>query len=116
METMAPTDERLEERFDGIDRRFDEADRRMEDHQAENRRQFEEVNRRIGNAQEESNRQFGEVNRRIGEMNRRLDSVDDKIAELQTGMISLHATLNRGALGVIATLIGVMGAILLRGG
>lgn len=116
MQTMAPTDERLEERFDAIERRFD-------DHREENRRQFDEMNRRIGEAQEESNRKFGEVDRRFGEvnerfgeMNRRLESVDDRIAELQTGMIGLHAALNRGTLGVIATLIGVMVAILLKGG
>lgn len=91
---MAWTDERLEERFDGIDRRFDEVDRR-----------FEQVDRR-----------FDEVDRKFGEVNRRLDGMDGQIAELRQGMGALQATLNRGSFGVIASLVGVIAAILVKGG
>jgi hypothetical protein len=87
MEGMAWTDERLEERFNGVDRRFDEVDRR-----------------------------FDEVDRKFGEVNRRLDGMDGQIAELRQGMGALQATLNRGSFGVIASLMGVIAAILIKGG
>jgi uncharacterized coiled-coil DUF342 family protein len=87
MERMAWTDERLEERFDGIDRRFDAVDRR-----------------------------FDEVERKFTEVNRRLDGVDGQIAELRQGMGALQATLSRGSFGVIASLMGVIAAILVKGG
>ena len=84
---MAWTDERLEERFNGIDRRFDEVDRR-----------------------------FDEVDRKFGEVNRRLDGMDGQIAELRQGMGALQVTLNRGSFGIIASLMGVIAAILIKGG
>ena len=87
MERIAWTDERLEERFNGIDRRFDEVDRR-----------------------------FDQVDRKFGEVNRRLDGMDGQIAELRQGMSALQATLNRGSFGVIASLMGVIAAILIKGG
>ena len=99
---MAWTDARLEERFNGIDRRFDEVDRR-----------FDEAERRV-------NHQFDEAERRVthqfGEVNRRLDGVDDQIAELRQGMATLHTSLNRGSVGIIASLVGVIAAILVKGG
>jgi DNA anti-recombination protein RmuC len=87
MQRMAWTDERLEERFDTIDRRFDEVDRRFE-----------------------------HVDRRFDGVDRRLDGLDGQIAELRQGMVGLQATLNRGSIGVILGLIGVIGAILASGG
>jgi hypothetical protein len=80
MQRMAWTDERLEERFDGIDGRCDEVDRRFD------------------------------------EVNRGLDGLAVELAELRHGMMGLQATLNRGSIGVILGLIGVIGAILASGG
>jgi hypothetical protein len=87
MERMAWTDERLEERFNGIDRRFDEV-----------------------------NRRFDEVDRKFDGVDHRFDRVEGEIVELKRGMVGLQTTLNRGSIGVIVSLIGVIAAILVKGG
>jgi hypothetical protein len=69
MQTIAWTDERLEERFDGIDRRFD----RVEGELLELRR------------------------------------------EMRAGFATLESAIHRAEVGVIVSLIGVIGAILLKG-
>jgi DNA anti-recombination protein RmuC len=94
MKRMTWTDERLEERFDSIDRRFDKVDRR-----------FEQVDRR-----------FEQVDKQFDEVNRRIDGVDKQLGELRQGVVALQTTLNRGSIGVILGLIGVVGAILAHGG
>jgi tetrahydromethanopterin S-methyltransferase subunit G len=98
MERMAWTDERLEERFDGIDRRFDEVNRR-----------FDEVEKHVSH-------RFNEIDRRLGEVDRRFDGVEGQIVELRQGMGALQATLNRAGFGIVASLMGVIAAILVKGG
>jgi DNA anti-recombination protein RmuC len=87
---MAWTDERLEERFDEIDRRFDEVDRRFE-----------------------------QVDRRFEQVDKRFDRVEGEIVELRremhAGFASLQSVLNRTGAGVIVALIGIIGAILVKG-
>jgi DNA anti-recombination protein RmuC len=94
---MAWTDERLEERFDRIDDRFDEVDRR-----------FSEVDRR-----------FGEVDRRFNEVDHRFDRVEGEILELRremnAGFGALQATMNRFGIGTILGLVGLIGAVLIKG-
>ena len=94
MERMAWTDERLEERFNGIDRRFDEVDRR-----------FDQVDRR-----------FEEVDRRFEQVDQRFDRVEGQIVELRQGMGALQTTLNRVGGSMFVGLIGVIAAILIKGG
>ncbi len=98
MERMAWTDERLEERFTGIDRRFDTVDQR-----------FNEVDRR-----------FNEVDRRFNDVDSRFDRVEGDIAELgremRAGFGALQSLLNRVGAGIILSLMGVIAAILVKGG
>jgi hypothetical protein len=65
-------------------------------------------------------RRFDEVNRRIDhqtvEVNKRLDGVEVQVAEVRQSIAALHLTLNRASFGVIASLVGVIIAILLKGG
>jgi DNA anti-recombination protein RmuC len=97
MQRMAWTDERLEERFDGIDRRFDEVDRR-----------FEQVDQR-----------FEQVDKRFEQVDHRFDRVEGEIVELRremhAGFASLQSILNRTGGGVIVALLGIIGAILVKG-
>jgi hypothetical protein len=134
MQQMAWTDERLEERFDGIDRRFDEVDRRFDDAARQVDLRFDEVNRRIVEAaertsyqlkesdrrmveaKEQADHQFEEVNRKFDGIDGRFGAVELQLAELRQGMAALHGTLSRGSFGVIASLAGVIVAILLKGG
>jgi uncharacterized coiled-coil DUF342 family protein len=94
MERMTWTDERLEERFDGIDRRFDEVDRR-----------FDEVHRR-----------FEQVDGRFEQVDRRFDRVEGEIVELRHGVAGLQTTLNRIGGSMFVGLLGVIVAILAKGG
>lgn len=94
MERMAWTDERLEERFNGIDHRFDEVDRR-----------FDEVYRR-----------FEQVDQRFEQVDQRFDRVEGQIVELRQGMGALQTTLNRIGGSTFVGLIGVIAAILIKGG
>ncbi len=98
MERMAWTDERLEERFHGIDLRFDEVDRR-----------FDQVDRR-----------FDEVDRKFDGVDRRFDRVEGEIVELRremhTGFHAIQSLLNRAGGGLIISLMGVIVAIVAKGG
>ncbi|HYJ21847.1 MAG TPA: hypothetical protein VEW07_07485 [Solirubrobacterales bacterium] len=87
MERMTWTDERLEERFNGIDRRFDEIDRR-----------------------------FDSVDRRFELVDRRFDRVEGEIVELRRGIGGLQTTLNRIGGSMIVGLIGIIAAVVLKGG
>jgi DNA anti-recombination protein RmuC len=94
MERMTWTDERLEERFNGIDRRFDKVDRR-----------FDSVDRR-----------FEQVDRQFELVDRRFDRVEGEIVELRQGIGGLQTTLNRIGGSMIVGLIGIIAAVLLKGG
>jgi DNA anti-recombination protein RmuC len=78
MYRMDWTDNRLQERFDSIDRRFDEVDRR-----------FEQVDRR-----------FDKVDYELGRLNSRMDDLQRTIMLIGGGMI---ATLIAGIFSVVAT-------------
>ncbi|HEX4668595.1 MAG TPA: hypothetical protein VH275_01290 [Solirubrobacterales bacterium] len=98
MERMAWTDERLEERFHGIDLRFDEVDRR-----------FDGVDKRFDAVERH-------VDQRFNEFAHRFDRVEGEIADLRRGMGLLQSTLNRTGVGIILSLMGVIAAILAKGG
>ncbi len=94
MKRVTWTDERLEERFDGIDRRFDEVDRR-----------FDVVDRR-----------FEQIDRRFELVDQRFDRVEGEIVELRHGVAGLQSTLNRIGWSTVIGLLGVIAAIVAKGG
>jgi predicted nuclease with TOPRIM domain len=115
MEQMAWTDDRLEERFDGIDRRFDEIDGKF----IEVDRRFDEIDGKfieVDRRFDEIDRRFDEVYRRFGLMDKRFDRLEDVVADLQGAMLELHRTLSRGAVGVIVALFGLIITLLAKGG
>lgn len=91
MQTMAPPDREEKERFARVDERFDE------------------VNRRITEGREETNRRFQE-------MNKRMDENTEEVKGLRAEMHSLQLTFYRGNFALIAAVLGVIAAILAKGG
>ena len=59
---------------------------------------------------------FARIDERFDGIDRRLDDLTTETRGLRQGMESLHTTLHRGSIGVVVSLIGVVGAILLKGG
>jgi ribulose 1,5-bisphosphate carboxylase large subunit-like protein len=103
MQTMAPPDEALiKERFARIDERFDEVNRRVTEGQKETNRRFDEVNRRITEGKEEMHRSF--------------DSQATETKALRQEMTSLNASVHRGNYATFAAMLGVIAAILAKGG
>jgi len=98
MQTMAPPEDAQKERFARIDDRFVEVNRR-----------FDEVDGK-----------FVEVNRRITETsattNKRLENVESEIGLLRHQMGALNVTFNRGSFAIVASVLGVIAAILAKGG
>jgi hypothetical protein len=45
-----------------------------------------------------------------------LEGVEGQIVELRQGMGALQSTLNRAGFGIVASLMGVIAAILVKGG
>lgn len=80
METVAWTDERLDERLARIDERFDH------------------------------------VEAGLKEVKEEIKGLRREINDLREALLSLHTTMHRGNLATIAGLVGVIGAILVKGG
>ncbi len=58
---------------------------------------------------------FNGIDHRFDEVDRRLDGVEGQLTELRRVMAGLHSSINRGSFGIIASLLGVIAAILLKG-
>ena len=94
-------EQRLELRFEQVDRRFEQVDRR-----------FEEIDRRF----EEIDRRFDQLDRRFDQLDVRFELVDERTdrrfsefrAELQNDMRTNNFTL----LGAMAAMLSVLGAVL----
>jgi hypothetical protein len=126
MQMMAPPEDAQKERFARIDERFVEVNRRFDEVDGKfvevNRRfdevdgKFVEVNRRF----DEVDGKFVDVNRRITEIsaatNRRLENVESEIGLLRHQMGALNVTFNRGSFAIVASVLGVIAAILAKGG
>ncbi|HEV2791699.1 MAG TPA: hypothetical protein VGV69_10410 [Solirubrobacterales bacterium] len=82
MQTMAPPEEVLNERFTRIDERFVDVNRRFD----EVDRKVEQVDRRITEAKEETNHRF--------------DRVEGDIVELKKGVATVQTTLIRMSIGL----------------
>ena len=123
MPTMAPPEDALQERFARIDERFDRTDERIADVSRrvaatakDTNRRFDEVNGKFV----EVNGKFDEVNRRITEIsaatNKRLENVEIEMGLLRHQMSALNVTFNRGSFAIVASVLGVIAAILAKGG
>lgn len=116
MQTMAPPEEVLEERFKRIDERFD----RVDENFARVDERFVEVDRRITETAKETDRRLKEVDRRVteksDETNRRLTAIEATNLELKKQMIALNVTFQRGSFAIVASVLGVIAAILAKGG
>jgi uncharacterized NAD(P)/FAD-binding protein YdhS len=89
MYRMDWTDDRLRERFDSIDHRFDGVDRRLDRADQNFRDLWSEVNQR-----------FDGVDRKLAEMNQRFEAMNRTLLQIGGGIL---ATLIAGIFGVIAT-------------
>jgi hypothetical protein len=105
MPTMAPPDEISEQRFVRIDERFDRADERF----VEVNNRITETNCRITEGKEDTDRRFKEVNRRI-------DENTAEVKGLRQEMNALQTTFQRGNYTLVATIIGAVLALLIKGG
>jgi hypothetical protein len=91
MQTMAPPEDALEQRFARIDKRFVDVNRR-----------FDEVDRK-----------FAQVNRRIAET---AAETKAEVKELKQEVKVLQITFQRGNFALVASVIGVLLATILKGG
>ncbi len=91
MQTMAPPEDAMQERFARIDERFDRVNERLV-----------------------------ELDRRITETsiatNKRLEGIEAELGELRQGMKSLHEGIHRGTIAIWVASAGVITAILAKGG
>jgi hypothetical protein len=55
------------------------------------------------------------VNRQFDGVDRRIDGIEVQLVEIRQSIIGLHAVFNRGCMAIVATLLGVIVAILLKG-
>jgi hypothetical protein len=90
MQTMAPPEVALQERFARIDERFDRVNERLV-----------------------------ELDRRITETsvatNKRLDGIETEVGELRQGMKTLHEGVHRATIALWVSSAGVIAAILAKG-
>lgn len=101
MQTMAPPEDALKERFARIDERFDRTDERIVD-----------VGRRVTETAKETDRRITEGRE---ETNRRFDGLSPEMKALRQEMTSLHATVQRGNYTLLAAMLGLIGTILIKG-
>lgn len=89
MDLMAPTDERLTERFDAIDVRFEGVDRRFDAIDI----RFEGVDRRFDSIDE----RLESVNRRFDETDRKIDLTREEIVVVKDDMHGIKGSSERCA-------------------
>jgi len=87
MQTMAPPEEAREESSTQIDERIDRVDERLVD-----------------------------VSRRITEVDRRVTETKEEVKDLKQEVKALNITFQRGNFALVASVVGVLVATLLKGG
>jgi chromosome segregation ATPase len=110
--------------FGEVTRRIDDlagdTGRRIDDLAADTRQRLDETREemRLGfdSAKEGGWKDFNQLNERITESKQAAAGVKREVAELRTEMRTLQLTLTRASFSVISCLIGVIGAILIKGG
>ena len=105
MQTMAPPEDAATERFARLDERFDRTDEKV----VEVDRRVTEVDRRITEFKEDTAHRFKEVNRRI-------DANTDELRSVRREMRSFHSTFQRGNYTLVATMVGAIIALVIKGG
>ena len=116
MQTMAPPEDaaterfaRLDERFDGVDAKFARVNERLVD-----------VDRRIAEAAQETNRRLKEVDRRITEgkeeTNRQIEANTAELKSFRQEIRAFHSTFQRGNYILVATMVGAILTLLIKGG
>jgi riboflavin biosynthesis pyrimidine reductase len=141
MQTMAPPDEVLKERFARIDERFDgvdakfarvnerlvDVDRRIAETSQATNHQLKEVDRRIAEMSKDTDRRLKEVDRRVTEgkdetnrqfkeVNRRIDANTAQLELFRQEISAFHSTFQRGNYILIATIVGAILTLLVEGG
>ncbi|HWC48993.1 MAG TPA: hypothetical protein VG448_08950 [Solirubrobacterales bacterium] len=89
----------------------------MELHDAQFERideRFDDVNRRITEGQEETRWRFEQVDKGFEQVDKRFDRVEGNIRELKLGLFAVQATLNRFVLGAAASWVILMVTILAK--
>jgi predicted nucleic acid-binding Zn-ribbon protein len=108
MQTMAPPDGELKQRFSRIDERFDEVNRRITDGREEAKQRFDEVNRRISEGKEETGRRFDEAGKRFDRVEGDIRELKKSVVSIQESVVSIHTTLTRISIGLALTFASVI--------
>lgn len=101
MQTMAPPEDALTERFARLDERFDRTDERILEVDRRITETSESTNRRITEGREESNIRFDRVEGDIRELKK-------SVATIQESVVAIHATLTRIGVGLALTFASVV--------
>ena len=117
MQTMAPPEDALTERFARIDERFDEVNRRITEDREETRQRFDRLeagtSERFDRLEAGTSERFDRLEAGTSE---RFDRVEGDFAGLKKGLESLQATLNRISIGLALGFASALIAILAKGG
>jgi DNA repair exonuclease SbcCD ATPase subunit len=108
-ERLAEVDRRITETAKTTDLRLKEVDRRITEGNEQTARQFKELDRRITEGNEESNRRHKEVKGEVKETR-------EAVKELGQQMHSLQTTFLRGHFALVASVVGAIFALLVKGG
>jgi DNA repair exonuclease SbcCD ATPase subunit len=101
--------DRADEKFDRIDERLVDVDRRISETGKATDLRLKEVDRRITEGNEDSSRRFKEVKGEIKETR-------EAVKELGQQMHSLQITFMRGHFALVASVVGAIFALLIKGG
>jgi DNA repair exonuclease SbcCD ATPase subunit len=120
MQTMALPEDAQKERFARIDERFDRTDerilgvgKRVAESAKDTDRRFEEVNQRITETSATLDRRITEIS---AATNKRLENIESEMGLLRHQMAALNVTFNRGSFAIVASVLGVIAAILAKVG
>jgi hypothetical protein len=95
--------------FKRIDERLAEVDRRITETAKTTDLRLKEVDRRITEGSEESARQFKEVNRRI-------DANTSELQSFRKEIQAFRSTFQRGNYTLVATIVGAIMVLVIKGG
>lgn len=107
-ERLAEIDRRITETTKAGDLRLKEVDRRIIEGNEQTARQFKELDRRLTESNEDSGRRLKEVNQRIDENTSELKSFRQEIQ-------AFHSTFQRGNFTLVATIVGAIMVLILKG-
>lgn len=115
-ERLAEVDRRITETAKTTDLRLKEVDRRITEGNEQAARQSKELDRRITEGKEESNRRFEGVSEQFKGMNRRIDENTSELRGFRKEIQALHSTFQRSNYTLVATVVGAIMVLLVKGG